>query len=37
MTSHFNGNNKCGQKVSKQCGVYYDKQTDIVNNPYKKE
>ena len=37
MTSHFNVINKCGQKVSKQGDVDYDKHTYIVNNPYKKK
>ena len=33
MISHFNVIKKCGQKVSNKC---YDKQTDSVKNPYKK-
>ena len=36
MTSHFNVINKFGQKVSKEGGVDYKKQTDSVKNPYKK-
>ena len=36
ITSHFNFIKKCGQKVSKKSGVDYDKQTDSIKNPYKK-
>ena len=35
MTSQLDVIKKCGQKVSKKGGVYYEKQTDSVNNPYK--
>ena len=37
MASHFNVINKCSQKVSKKFDVDYDKQTESVNNPYKKK
>ena len=36
MALHLNFIKKCGQKVSKVGGVDDDKQTDIVNNTYKK-
>ena len=35
-TSHFSVIKKCGKKVSKKSGVDYDKQTDSIKNPYKK-
>ena len=36
MKPHFNVIKKCGQKVSKQGDVGYDKQIDSINNPYNK-
>ena len=36
MTSHFNVINKCGQKVSNKGDLDYNKHTDSVNYPYKK-
>ena len=35
-TSHFYVTKRCGQKVSNQGGVDYEKQTETVNNSYKK-
>ena len=37
MISQFNVINKCGQKVSKQGDVDYDKQIESANNSYKKK
>ena len=37
MISHLNIIKKCGHKVSNKGGVYYYKQIDSVNIPYKKK